>query len=82
MVAELEAHAGRGDVQYCPEETALMLGIDEHRSVPVDVVETNQACGEPGLTAHLDSLSFKDAARLLKTVPKLLGECSCRPNED
>ena len=82
MVAELEAHAGRDDIQHCPEETALMLGIDEHRSIPVDRVEINQACGEPGLPAHLDSPSFKDAARLLKTVPNLLGECSCAPNED
>ena len=76
------AHAGKGDVHHCPEETALVLGIDEHRSVPVDVVEINQECGELGLPALLDSLSFKDAARLLGTVPGLLGECSCGTNQD
>ena len=78
----LNAQAGKGDVQHCPEATALMLGIDEHRSVPVDMVEINKECGEPGLPAHLDSLSFKDAARLLKTVPNLPRECSCGPTED
>ena len=81
-VAELEKHAGQGDTQHCPEETALLLGIDEHLSVPIDVIEINQDCGTPGLPVFLDSLSFQDAARLLATVPDLLGKCSCGTNED
>ena len=81
-VAEIEAHAGRGDVEHCPEETALMLGIDEHLSVPIDVIEINQDCETPGLPVFLDSLSFQDAARLLSTVPDLLRKCSCGTNED
>ena len=82
MVAELENHAGKGDTQHCPEETALLLGIDEHLSVPIDVIEINQDCGTPGLPVFLDSLSFQDAARLLATVPDLLGKCSCGTNDD
>ena len=81
-LAELEKHAGQGDVQHCPEETALLLGIDEHLSVPIDVIEINQECGTPGLPVFLDSLSFEDAARFLATVPDLLGKCSCGTNED
>lgn len=81
MIAELTAHAGSGDVEHCPEETALRLGIDEHRSVPIDVVEINPECGIPGLPVFLDSLNFEDAARLLRTVPNLRGECSCGTNE-
>ena len=82
-VAEIESprRAGRY-VEHCPEETALMLGIDEHLSVPIDVIEINQDCGTPGLPVFLDSLSFGDAARLLSTVPDLLGRCSCGTNED
>ena len=81
-IAELTAHAGSGDVEHCPEETALMLGIDEHRSVPIDVVEINPECGVPGLPVFTDSLSFEDAARLIRIVPNLLGECSCGTDED
>ena len=74
--------AGAPDTHRCPESALCALGV-EHHTDPVHLyinraaLNREQAAEFPRNITRIDQLTFDQAARLLRDVPELLGECTC-----
>ena len=79
----LTGEAGSPDHDTCPEDVLALLGVDTEGTVPGVIMLNREALeGEyaamAGGAGTLDDLDFATAAKLLREVPELLGECRCQ----